>query len=138
MYRLSGFMYLCLWKLDMFDDLKAAWLIELYKTYKGVLLPSVNDQLSNKGLFLDLDSLPSSPVPFKELFIKWLISVNRSRIERGDGVIITKEVVLACPLWRMVKCPLRSIKLTKEGMFNKPRTTTKTIGTKGPVGSINR
>ena len=122
----------------MFDDLKAAWLTELYKSYKGILLPSLDQQLSDKGLILDLDSLPTTPVPFKELFIKWLISVNRTRIERGDGVIVTKEIVLACPLWRMVKCPLRSLKLTREGLFGKPKTTAKTIGSKGPVGSINR
>jgi len=122
----------------VFDDLKAAWITELYKSYKGILLPSVDKQLSHHGLILDLDSLPQAPIPFKELFIRWLISVNRDRINKGDSVIVTKEIVLQCPLWRIIKCPLKRLTLTKEGMFNKPGVTRGTIGTKGTIGSINK
>ena len=122
----------------MFDDLREAWITEMYKTYKAFLLPSLKDQLSRTGLILDLNSLPLKPYPFKELFIRWLISINRDRLTKGQPIIINKSIVMMCPLWRIVKCPLKHIVLTKEGMFNKPKTTVGTIGTKGTIGTINK
>lgn len=122
----------------MFDELKEMWITDLYSEYKAILLPSVKSQLSTSGLILDLDSLPLQPFPFKELFIRWLISINKKRIKDGAGIIVTREIVLKCPLWRIVKCPLKKITMTKESMFNKPKGTTGTIGTKGTIGSINK
>jgi len=121
-----------------FDDLKAAWITELYKSYSALLLPSIDKQLSTAGLILDLNSLPTYPYPFKELFIRWLISINRQRVERGAPIIITKEIVLKCPIWKIVKCPLKRVKLTKERMFNKPIATVGSIGSKPTMGSINK
>lgn len=117
------------------------WITEMYKSYKAILIPSVTKQLSSSGLILDLDSLPLKPIPFKELFIRWLISINKDRISRGQDIFITKGIILTCPLWRAIKCPIKSIKLTQEGMFNRPKQTVGSIGTigsHGPVGSINR
>jgi hypothetical protein len=122
----------------MFDELKEDWITDLYKSYKGILLPSVEKQLSMTSLFLDLDSLPSKPYHFKELFIRWLISINKQRISRNEPIIVNKAIVLMCPLWRIVKCPLKKIKLTKEGMFNKPIISSSTIGTKSTIGTINK
>ena len=134
----------------MFDELNELAITELYTSYKAIILPSVNNQLSTSGLILDLDSLPVHPVPFKELFIRWLISINKKRIAQGEQVFVSRESVLSCPLWRLIKCPLKSLKLTKEGMFNKPKVSTipigskrsnptkGTIGTRGPSKTINR
>jgi len=122
----------------MFDELKEVWITDLYKSYKGILLPSIKKQLSMSSLFLDLNSLPTKPYPFKELFIRWLISINKQRISRNEHIIINKAIVLMCPLWRIVKCPLSKIQLTKEGMFNKPKVNIGTIGTKSTVGTINK
>lgn len=125
----------------MFNDLKAAWITEVYKSYKAILIPSMSKQLSTVGVILDLDSLPTKPYPFKELFIRWLISINKERLANNQQVIINRAIILACPLWRIVKCPLRKMTLTKEGMFNRP-TSSKgsigSIGSVGPIGSINR
>ena len=120
----------------MFNELKEAWITEMYKSYKGILLPSVDNQLSKNGLYLDLDSLPLEPIPFKELFIRWLISINKDRLARGQEIFVTRGIVLTCPLWRAIKCPLRSIKLTKEGMFNRPKVSTTSIGSIGSTGSV--
>jgi len=121
----------------MFNDLKELWITNLYKSYWAILLPSIEKQMTTSGLVLDLDSLPTQPIPFKELFIRWLISIQRDRIEKGAGVIVTKEIVLACPLWKVVKCPLKRVKLTKEALFNRPTTSKKSIGSKPSVRSIN-
>jgi hypothetical protein len=122
----------------MFDELKEVWITDLYKSYKGILLPSIKKQLSMSSLFLDLNSLPTKPYPFKELFIRWLISINKQRISRNEPIIVNKAIVLMCPLWRIVKCPLIKMELTKDGMFNKPKVVTGTIGTKSSVGTINK
>jgi hypothetical protein len=119
----------------MFEELKSAWLTELYMSYKGILIPSMTSQLSKQGVYLDLDSLPLKPIPFKELFIRWLILINKDRILRNEGVFISKGIILNCPLWRAIKCPLKSIKLTKESMFNKPKAPTGTSGTVGTIGT---
>ena len=121
----------------MFEELKAAWILEAYKSYKGVLIPSISSQLSTQGYYLDLDSLPLKPLSFKDIFLRWLIFVNKARIQKGLEVVATRELVLQCPVWKLVKCPIKSLKLTKEGMFNKPsRTTTSTVGTIGTVGTV--
>jgi len=120
----------------MFDELKESWITEIYKSYRGILIPSVSKQLSKNGLILDLDSLPTEPYPFKELFLRWLISINRPRIIKGEPIIITKSIVMMCPLWKVVKCPFKAIKLTKEGTFNKPKVATTSIGSRGSVGSV--
>jgi hypothetical protein len=128
----------------MFEDLKAAWITEELSNYKAILLPSLDKQLSTSGLMLDLNSLPSIPVNFKELFIRWLILINKDRIEKKQSILITKEIVLKCPIWKVVKCPLKKITLTKESMFNAPKPTSgskKTVGTIGStltVGRINK
>lgn len=122
----------------MFDDLKEAWVTESYMSYEAILIPSMKKQLGISGLYLDLDSLPIRPIPFKELFIRWLIVLNRDRLKDGLPVFINQQVVRACPLWNIIKCPMKKIKLTKEGMFNKPTKTVRTIGSRPPTRAINR
>lgn len=90
----------------------------------------------DSGMILDLDALPTKPPGLKEAVIKWLISVNLTRLKGGEDPIITLQLVLKCPVWKIVRPPLKRIKLTKEALFNKP--TVKTIGQKAKPGSINK
>lgn len=90
----------------------------------------------SRGLLLDLDSLPTKPEGLKEAVIKWLISVNLTRIRGGEDPIITLDLVLKCPVWKIVRPPLKRVQLTKEKLFNKPGV--KTIGQKQIPGSINK
>ena len=125
----------------MFDDLQAVWITELYKSYKGILIPSMKNQLSTSGLFLDLDSLPLKPYPFKELFIRWLIFINKDRIKYNQPIFINAAIIHTCPLWRIVKCPIKKITLTKEGLFGKPTSPVGSIGTIGTnktIGTFNK
>jgi hypothetical protein len=121
----------------MFEDLREKWITDAYLDYKAILVPSISKQLSTVGWILDLNSLPTKPFPFKELFIRWLISVNKLRIEKQQPIIITISIIKMCPIWNIVKCPLKKIKLTKEEMFNKPKSSVSTIGTKSSTRSIN-
>jgi hypothetical protein len=117
-------------------DPKEQPLVEAYyQGLKGLLLTQVDGAVS-RGLYLDLTALPTEPIDFKSVLIKWLIQINLSRINRGDPAIITLDILLKCPLWQAIKPPLKSIKLTKEALFNQP--TIKTIGTKPLPGSINK
>ena len=120
----------------MFDDLRSAWISKIYESYRMIILPTLDKQMSVKGLYLDLDSLPLKPLPFKEYFIRWLIAVNKQRLEKGLEIVITYDLVMKCPIWQLVKCPIKSVKLTKEGMFNKPSSTKGTTGTFGTIGTI--
>lgn len=91
---------------------------------------------NEQGLILDLDSLPQKPPGLKDAIIKWLISANLSRLKNGEDPIITLQLVMRCPVWKIVHPPLKRITLTKEKMFNKP--TIKTVGKKQVLGSINK
>jgi len=125
----------------MFDDLKEEWITKAYLSYKAILIPSITKQLSTAGWMLDLNSLPTTPFPFKELFIRWLISINKQRIQKNEPIVVTLSIIKMCPLWKIVKCPIKSIKLTKESMFNRPKSSTGSIGSIGPngtIGSINK
>lgn len=106
-----------------------------YKDLRGVFVHDLG-KAEDRGMFLDLDSLPTKPTGIKEAVIKWLIAVNLSRLKNGDDPIITLQLVLKCPVWKIVPPPLKRIKLTKEQMFNKP--TVKTLGQKSKPGSINK
>jgi len=121
----------------MFDELQEAWITELYSSNRAILIPSMTKQLSTVGLILDLDTLPSKPYPFKELFIRWLISVNKPRLMKNEPIIITQSIIIKCPIWKIVKCPLKRITLTKEGTFNKPTVAVTSFGPNGTIGSIN-
>lgn len=118
--------------------LNEQWMEEEYKDLSGLVVGGLTSSAGSRGLILDLDSLPTHPVPIKELFIRWLLKVNQSRIEVGEKPLVTYELAMQCPLWKVIDPPFISTKLTKEKMFNKPRPTIKTIGSKPPIGSINK
>jgi hypothetical protein len=113
------------------------WMEEAYKNYSGLVVGSLTEKAGQRGLILDLDSLPSKPLPFKEIFIRWLLKVNQPRIIAGEKPIITYELAMQCPLWKAIPPPFISVKLTKEAMFKKPKPTIRSIGSKPSMGSIN-
>ena len=100
----------------------STWLESYYQKLSGLFL--VNGAVSSRGMILDLNSLPSSPVDFKKVFIKWMIDINAPRINQGAEPIMTLELALKCPIFKVIKPPLISLKLTGEGMFNKPQLKT--------------
>ena len=108
---------------------------EYYKQLKGIMLQTAISP-NKQGFYLDLDSLPMKPVDFKSAVIKWLIYVNLPRLRAGQDAIITMELALKCPVWRVIKAPIRKLTLSPEGMFNNP--TAKTVRQKAKPGSINK
>lgn len=116
----------------MTDDLKQyginifeVQLVEgYYSSLRGIFLTTLDGLSSKNGYVLDLDSLPKQPIDFKGAFIRWLININLSRIKDGKAPVITLELALKCPLWKFIKPPLVRMKLTPEGMFNKPKVKT--------------
>lgn len=109
---------------------------EYYRKLNGIFITEVLTS-SHAGMILDVGSLPEKPYPFKEIFIKWLIEINLPRIESGNHPIISYEVIMRCPLWRVISPPLKRMTLTKEGMFGKP-SIQGTIGKSAKIGSINK
>jgi hypothetical protein len=104
-----------------------------YETLKGIpMLPIAGDKL----LVLDLDSLPTKPLPFKEVFLRWALTANEGRMLNGDDPIFPYALVKTCPLWKVIPMPIKTLKLTKEGLFNKP--SIKTASAQPKVSSINR
>ena len=53
-------------------------------------------------MFLDLNQLP---IKYKEVFIKWIIFINKDRIEKGQNIFIDMQLALKCPLWKLTKPP---------------------------------
>lgn len=112
-------------------------LLEQY--YKQLSAVFITDAMmaSHAGMVLDLNSLPNDPIPFKEAFIKWLIEVNMPRLESGQQPVITYEVIMKCPLWRLVRPPLKRLEMTQEGLFSQPKVHG-LIGRRTKIGSINK
>jgi len=104
---------------------------ELLAQQRGVFLLALSKPMM--GVILDLDSI--SP-KLKTAVIKWLIAVNQPRLSKGLEPIITLELALKCPIWKSIKPPLISVKLTREKLFGKPKI--KTLGKSPKVKSINK
>ena len=107
-------------------------LVEAYEKYSKILLID-SKSLQIKNTFLDLSVLQK---PFRDAFIKWMIYVNKPRIAKGDKPIMTLEIALKCPIWKVVKPKFTRMALTKE-QFGKMRTTTKTINSTPTIKTIN-
>lgn len=108
---------------------------KFYKEQRAIFVHDL-EKPDSKGLILDLDALPTKPAGLKEAVIRWLISVNLTRLRNDEEPLVTLSLVLKCPVWKIVNPPLKRITLTKEKMFNKPKV--KTLGQKASVGSINK
>lgn len=103
---------------------------------RSIFVHSLKNQPMN-GLILDLNYLPTAPVNFKDAVIKWLISVNLDRLRTGDEPILTLDLVLRCPVWKLVNPPLRKINMKQESLLNGPKPP-KIIGKSRSPGSINK
>ena len=98
-------------------------------------MPAVNRSL-NSILLINLQQLPQTPVNFAEILIRWIIFVNRKRIENGDEILITFEIIKMCPIWKVISMPVKNVKLTPESL-NKSRGPTPSRKTV-KLGSINK
>lgn len=98
-------------------------------------MPSVSRSL-NSILFINLQQLPRQPINFPEILLRWIIFVNRKRIENGEEILITYEIIKSCPIWKVIEMPITRLNLTKESLNkNKgPVPTRKTV----KMGSINK
>ena len=106
-----------------------------YTNMRGIFVLDLGKP-DTQGLILDLDALPDKPPGIKEAVIRWLIAVNLNRLKNKEDPIVTLKLVLQCPVWKIVRPPLKRLTLTKEKLFNQPKI--KTIGKKANPGSINK
>ena len=102
---------------------------------RGIVIPAVNKSL-NSILFINLQQLPKTPINFPEILLRWIINLNKNRIEKNEEIIVTYELIKSCPIWKVIDMPIKSLKLTKESL-NKPRGLTPTRKT-NKIGSINK
>lgn len=92
-----------------------------------------------EGLLLDMTKIPSRPPGIKEALIKWIVKANEDRIAHGDKVLVTKALILACPLWKVIPIPFVNLEMTPEAMFDGALSQTPKGNFGKPAkGSINR
>lgn len=106
---------------------------QAYEKLKAVPILPMN---GNKLMVLDLDSLPVKPIPMKEIFLKWALMANESRMMKGEEPIFPYKLVKACPLWKLISAPIKTLVPTQEGLFNKPGI--KTVSQQAKIKSINK
>lgn len=106
-----------------------------YHDYEALLVPGLED-LGRTGIMLDLEALPTSPLPLKKIFLMWLMAVNRGRIDKLQQPIITYELVMQCPIWKYFAPPFRRISMTRDGILN--AQAAKSINQQGKARGINR
>lgn len=102
---------------------------------RGIIVPSVSRSL-NSILFINLQQLPRTPVNFPEILLRWIIFVNRKRIENNEEIIITYEIIKSCPIWKVIEMPIKNLSLTKESL-NKSKGPVPSRKT-NKIGSINK
>jgi hypothetical protein len=115
--------------------LKSSGLLEAaYERYRAIpLLPlSTNMQM----LVLDLDNLPVKPIPFKEVFLRWMMQANESRMINGDEPLMTYELARMCPIWKLIKMPIKSLAMTRDKVMKPPKI--QTVRQQSQPGSINK
>jgi hypothetical protein len=112
------------------------FITEFLTNNRVILIPALKSSL-NSMYMLSLDELPVQPVNFREILLRWIIFVNRKRIENGEEIIITYDIIKRCPIWKVLsKMPLKSIKLESKAM-NRPVKPV-TVQKYKKVGSINK
>lgn len=95
---------------------------EAYSKYRAVgLLPLVTNM---QMLVLDLDNLPTKPLPFKEVFLRWMLQANESRMINNEEPIMSYELARMCPIWKLIKMPVKSLRMTREKVMKPPKVLT--------------
>ena len=114
-----------------------AWIKDYVSKNKHIIVQNINSQLNN-FFFLDLTALPTKPINYREVFVKWLIIVNRQRLSSGMELLCNYEVIKACPLWSVFPIPFKRATLENIGTtINKaPTKPVGSIGSKSPIKGI--
>ena len=102
---------------------KSTSLLEMaYDAFKGVaMLPLATGM---QLLVLDLNNLPTKPIPFKEVFIRWMMQANESRIMNGEEPILTYDLAKRCPIWKLIKMPVKSMTMSRDKIMKAPKIQT--------------
>lgn len=91
-----------------------------------------------ENIMLDMSKLPQQPPGIKLALIKWIIKGNEERIAKGDKAIVTKGLILACPLWKVIPIPFSKVELTSLGLLNPFKPEPMIGGRPKKLGSINK
>ena len=103
--------------------LKSTSLLEdAYQQFKA--LPLLPLKTSMQLLVIDLNNLPTKPIPFKEVFIRWLLQINESRLINGDEPLLTYELAKRCPIWKLIKMPVKSVTMSRDRIMQAPKLKT--------------
>jgi hypothetical protein len=123
------------------------WIKDYVEKNRFVMLQNINAQLSN-FFFIDLTAIPIKPINYREIFVKWLIIVNKKRLMNGEDIICNYEVIKACPLWSVIPMPFKqgTISSVTSTINKQPAKTLSSIGTRSTIkpqktfrnGSINK
>lgn len=93
----------------IFDPAKMSF-EDFFKNNAVMFFPQIKlKALAMGGLRLDL--LPDLA---KQILIRWLFEVNRRRLEGGQPLMVTYDIIKQCPLWKVIPMPYRTYKLNKE------------------------
>jgi hypothetical protein len=113
------------------------WIKDYVSKNKHIIVQSINAQLNN-FFFIDLTALPTKPVNYREVFVKWLIIVNRQRLSSGMELLCNYEVIKACPLWSVFPMPFKRATIESIGnTINKaPSKPSGSIGSKPTIKGI--
>lgn len=95
---------------------------EAYELYRG--LPILPLKTSMQLLVIDLDNLPVKPIPFKEVFIRWMLQANESRMINGEEPFMSYELAKMCPIWKLIKMPVRSVTMSRDRIMQAPKLKT--------------
>jgi hypothetical protein len=115
--------------------LKSTSLLEAaYERYRAIpLLPLTTNM---QVLVLDLDNLPVKPIPFKEVFLRWMMQANEGRMINGEEPIMTYELARMCPIWKVISMPVKSLAMTRDKVMKPPKI--QTARQQARPGSINK
>lgn len=116
----------------LFQD---AFVSDYLQKNRALVIPSIDKSLKSI-LFINLQQLPRHPINFAEILLRWIIHVNRKRIENGEEILMTFDVIKQCPIWKVIDMPIKSLKLNRESL-NKPRGPTPARKA-SKMGSINK
>lgn len=97
---------------------------------RKIIIPFISHKFKTMGM-IDLTYLPDEVI---KILMQWILKVNRRRIESGQEMLVTYEIIKACPIWKAVKMPYRVMKLMGVQNIAKTRTVRET---QSSVGSFN-
>jgi hypothetical protein len=90
-----------------------------YEQYRALALLPL--KTSMQLLVIDLNNLPTKPIPFKEVFIRWMLQANESRMINNEEPIMSYELAKMCPIWKIIKMPVRSVTMSRDKIMQAPK-----------------